>query len=89
MCGEFHPDGIILSTGSQSAKGESGVVKIWDVREQVNVATFGGEHAGIVTGVNFSENGYLMASGCSDGVVRIWDLRKLKCTKSLNGSTLL
>ena len=33
--------------------------------------------------VAFSENGYLLASGSEDGGADIMDLRKLKCTKSI------
>ena len=31
----------------------------------------------------FSENGYFLASGTEDGGANIMDLRKLKCTKTL------
>ena len=31
----------------------------------------------------FSENGYYLGSGAEGGGARIWDLRKLKCTKTL------
>lgn len=74
----FHPDGLILGTTT-----DTGTLKIWDIREQENVANLAG-HTGSINSVSFSENGYLVASGSDDGNVKIWDLRKLQCTKTLN-----
>ncbi|KFM23814.1 U-box domain-containing protein 72, partial [Auxenochlorella protothecoides] len=73
----LHPDGLILSTGTQGA-----AVKIWETRTQKNVANFEG-HTGRINSLSFSENGYYMASAATDGV-RIWDLRKLKTIRTLN-----
>ncbi len=77
----FHPDGLILGTGTSA-----GVLKVWDIREQQNVANCA-EHTGAIHSVSFSENGYLVATGSEDGSVKIWDLRKLQCTKSLEGES--
>ena len=80
----FHPDGVILGAGTRG-----GAVRIWDARSLKAVARFEGHDASAaafagVTGLAFSENGYYLATGASDGV-KAWDLRKLKNLASVPG----
>lgn len=74
---QFHPDGLIVGIGD-----ESSAVRMWDMKTQGLIHTFEG-HTGPVTSLDFSENGYYMASTGSDGTARLWDLRKLKNLKTL------
>jgi len=72
----LHPDGLILCTGTNNA-----TMKVWETRTQQSVATLEG-HVGSISSISFSENGYSMVSAAKDGV-KIWDLRKLASTRSL------
>jgi pre-mRNA-processing factor 19 len=67
---KFHPDGLILAGGQ-----EDNVVSVWDIKDQVTVASLSG-HTDEVTSLTFSNNGYYLASASKDGTVKLWDLRK-------------
>ncbi|CAG8523219.1 6588_t:CDS:10, partial [Ambispora gerdemannii] len=74
---EFHPDGLILGTGTKDS-----VVRIWDIKSQSNVASFHG-HSGRITSLSFSENGYHLVTASEDNLVKLWDLRKLNNFKTI------
>jgi pre-mRNA-processing factor 19 len=84
LCNAFHPDGLIVGCGTNN-----GVVKIWDARDKSNVGNCQATttlassdvSTSAVNSLSYSENGYLLAAGYAGGMVRLWDLRKLKCTK--------
>jgi len=73
-CVLWHPDGVLIATGGQDDR-----VRIWDVKSRTNenVATFEGHRGGIAS-MDFSENGYYLATSDNNGVIKLWDLRKLK-----------
>merc|ERR1719359_2002998 len=50
-------------------------VQVWDLKDQVTVATLSG-HEGEIAALSFSENGYYLATASRDGSVKLWDLRK-------------
>lgn len=75
-CASFHPDGLLFGAGTSK-----GVVKLWEVLQSKEVASFSHEGAAI-TSLAFSENGYYFATGDDKNTVKVWDLRKLKELKS-------
>ncbi len=83
---QVHPDGQLLGTASNAStksETESSIVKIWDFRSQEECASFsyrGRGGSSTVNSLTFSENGYHVAAGDSQGVVRVWDLRKVSGT---------
>lgn len=79
----FHPDGLILGCGTEDA-----MIRIFDIKKPTNqkiAATLEG-HKGKITGLSFSENGYYLASGDDNGVVKVWDLRYLSEVKTLTNT---
>lgn len=78
---QFHPDGHLFAVGTSSE------VKVFDVRSASIGATLGPLSAS-VSSLSFSENGYWLALSLQgQSTVEIWDLRKMKATKSLDISS--
>lgn len=79
----FHPDGAILAVGSSDS-----LVRVFDTVSGACVATFPGHSeggGGAITSLAFSENGYTLATAAEkSGQVKIWDLRKLVNSHSID-----
>lgn len=79
---DIHPDGVLLAAGTAS-----GSVVIYDVKTGQESASFNSESSTAISSLNFSENGYLLASSTST-LVEIWDLRKLSKSGSIQGEAV-
>jgi pre-mRNA-processing factor 19 len=78
----LHPDGLIAAT-LQGAR-----VLLWEVSTGTCAAALppaeeSGDSSPSSTCLSFSENGYHLAVGSSDGRVRVWDLRKSRLVRTL------
>jgi WD40 repeat protein len=65
------PDGKLM------ALGDYGLVRVWDTTRRKEPVVLS-EHEGKVYALAFSPNGRLLASGCSEGRVKVWDMSRLK-----------
>ena len=66
----IHPDGQMLAFASE------GLVQFWDSRTCKPTELVIDAHSGRVNSVHFGENGYYFATGCENGMAKVWDLRK-------------
>ena len=84
----FSPDGTIIASGSYD-----GIVNLWDVTTQQNIATLdghtdsGGSYSNNPRFISFSPNGTILASGTSDGAVNLWDVTTQQKITTLDGHT--
>ncbi|WFD17921.1 RING-type E3 ubiquitin transferase [Malassezia caprae] len=77
----FHPDGQLAATGTAD-----GAIRVWDVKLGRQSALFTG-HAGAVHTLHFAPNGYLLAAASRDDAhAKIWDLRKLAVTRTVEAA---
>lgn len=75
---------VIFSRNGRFAFGLSnGVVGVWDM-ESTYLQTFKG-HKKPVLSVVFSPNNQLLASGSSDGTIKVWDIISGACLQTLEG----
>lgn len=86
--GQFHVDGLIFGASPATPGSSEFPVKIFDVRSGAVAETLLG-HQSKIQSMQFAENGVNCVSGDENGVVKVWDLRKVKATglfelKSLN-----
>ena len=68
--GSLHPDGSLFFTGDLG-----GVGMVWDLRTGKGILPLVGHVKGILAS-DFSWNGYQLATGGDDNMLRIWDLRR-------------
>ncbi len=68
----FSPDGTLFATADRGAGGRGGTVRIWRTSDARLLHEFTG-HTGRVYVLDFHPDGNLLASGCTDGQVRLWD----------------
>ncbi|RPD58365.1 WD40 repeat-like protein [Lentinus tigrinus ALCF2SS1-6] len=76
-----HPDGVLLGVGTPG-----GSIRVYDLRVPSQLAAALTPSSGTPFTVNtfsFSENGYHLAAPDSLSSVAVWDLRKMKISKSL------
>jgi U4/U6 small nuclear ribonucleoprotein PRP4 len=57
-----------------------GVGRLWDIRTGKSILPLQG-HAKAILCMDFSPNGYTLATGSEDNTVRVWDLRGKKCVR--------
>lgn len=69
---------LALGKGSQSGllavSSADGVVRLWDSRAKDTAATLVTTHPGCATSVEISPNSDLVASGCAQGTISLWDI---------------
>lgn len=81
---KVHPDGALLA----AAAGKE--LMIWHIGPSSELQRVGEvqfKHDGNITSISFSNNGYHLATADENGVVNIWDLRRLKLVTSVSVSS--
>ena len=62
--------------------------RVWDLRSGRSILTLEG-HVKDILSMDWSPNGYLLASGSNDNTCRVWDIRKRACIYTLPAHTSL
>jgi pre-mRNA-processing factor 19 len=73
----FHPDGVLLGACTADQ-----IISMVDVKSMATKAKLSG-HNSRLSSLAFSENGYYLATGDDSGIVKLWDLRKVECFKTI------
>jgi WD40 repeat protein len=72
-CAAISPDGQTVATTHSEHDDTTGTIELWDVARQ-RKGELKRRH-GIIRALAFSADGTRLASGCSDGIVWVWDAR--------------
>ncbi|XP_032519154.2 transducin beta-like protein 3 [Danaus plexippus] len=65
---------------------KSGLIKIWDRKEGSQLKMWRSGHKGAIAKLAFDANGTNVASGSTDGNIKLWDITHNTCTSSLRGA---
>ncbi|HVS34975.1 MAG TPA: WD40 repeat domain-containing protein [Gemmataceae bacterium] len=86
MCVAFAPDGKTLAVGTEGDFGE-GTVRLFNAASGELVREFDGyDKERSVPSVAFSPDGRLLATGCGDTSIRLWDIASSKILHELGGN---
>jgi periodic tryptophan protein 2 len=81
-CTAYSPDAAFIATGSTDGK-----IRLWNSMTGFCFVTFGEEHRGSVTALEFIANkgGKVLVSASLDGTVRCFDMKRYRNFKTLSG----
>ena len=81
-CTAYSPDASCIATGSTDGK-----IRLWNCLTGFCFVTFGEEHRGSVTALEFVANkgGKVLVSASLDGTVRCFDMKRYRNFKTLSG----
>ena len=84
----FSPDSRFLATASDDLPSGSSLAIIWDIASGRKVSTYTGHNqTGRIGGIAFSPDGKRIASGGSEGTLKIWDASTGEELLNLSGHT--
>jgi len=72
---------LAVAVGYWIRGGGWGELQLWDVRNRITKSVLLPNHPRPVTCVAFSPDGELLAAGCGDGTVKIWEISALSHTE--------
>ena len=81
-CFKVSPDDKIVATATRSL-----LLKHWDWHEPKCIRTWKAIHTSPIVSMDFDETSTLLATGGSDGTIKVWDLVQQYCTHNFKGST--